>query len=69
MQSAKEKPKSKAVGCFLEHEGRFLILQRRPEEHQGEKWGLPLIPPEKLEFLQEIVFEFLKKQLTFSPIA
>ncbi|MGC9599344.1 MAG: NUDIX domain-containing protein [Minisyncoccia bacterium] len=89
MSSAGEKPKSKAVGCFLEHEGQFLILQRRPEEHQGGKWGLPaggveqgetekeavirevreetgfLIPPAKLEFLREIVFEFPEKITDF----
>lgn len=41
MLNVEEKPKIKAVGCFLEHQGRFLILHRRPEKHQGGKWGLP----------------------------
>lgn len=89
MQNFKEKPKIKVVGCFLEHEGRFLILQRCPEKHQGGKWGLPAgrvkqgetekdaiirevheetgfsIPPGKLEFLKEVVFDFPEKITDF----
>ena len=85
----RKKPRSKAAGCFLEHEGRFLIIQRNLEQAQGGKWGLPAgrvekgeteksavvrevseetgfsIPPGKIEFLQEIIFDFPEKITDF----
>lgn len=29
------------VGCLLEHDGRFVLLHRRPEKPHGGLWGLP----------------------------
>jgi 8-oxo-dGTP pyrophosphatase MutT (NUDIX family) len=29
------------VGCFLENEGKFLLLHRVKEESQGNTWGVP----------------------------
>lgn len=29
------------AGCFLETEGKFLILHRLPEKSEGGKWGIP----------------------------
>jgi 8-oxo-dGTP pyrophosphatase MutT (NUDIX family) len=29
------------VGCFLEHDGRFLLLHRHLHKASGNKWGLP----------------------------
>lgn len=34
-------PIIRTVGCFLEYEGRFLILQRQPHKNEGGMWGLP----------------------------
>jgi 8-oxo-dGTP pyrophosphatase MutT (NUDIX family) len=31
----------RTVGCFLEHDGKFLILHRHPNKSQGNTWGLP----------------------------
>ncbi|PIR03969.1 MAG: hypothetical protein COV59_02180 [Candidatus Magasanikbacteria bacterium CG11_big_fil_rev_8_21_14_0_20_39_34] len=31
----------RTVGCFLEWDGKFLILLRRPEKHEGNKWDIP----------------------------
>lgn len=31
----------KAVGCFLEHDGRFVLLKRLPGKVYGGAWGLP----------------------------
>jgi len=33
--------KLRTVGCFLEYDGRFVILLRHPEKSQGGTWGLP----------------------------
>ncbi len=29
------------VGCFIEHNGKFLLLRRHYHKASGEKWGLP----------------------------
>jgi 8-oxo-dGTP pyrophosphatase MutT (NUDIX family) len=29
------------VGCFLEYNGKFVVLLRRPEKPDGDTWGLP----------------------------
>ena len=31
----------KVVGCFIENDGKFIILHRIPGDMQGDKWGLP----------------------------
>lgn len=31
----------RVAGCFMEHDGRFLILHRWPHKSQGNRWGLP----------------------------
>ncbi len=31
----------KVVGCFLEYDGRFLILLRHSNKPAGDTWGLP----------------------------
>ncbi len=65
MQNFKEKPKKKAVGCFLEYQGRFLILQRRPEKHQGGKWGLPAGGVEQGETEKEAVIREVREETEF----
>lgn len=89
MRPVKEKPRVRIAGCFLEYEGRFLIVHRNPGGRHGGRWGLPagkveqgeteseavrrevyeetgfLIPPEKPEFLQKIVFDFPEKIIDF----
>ena len=29
------------VGCYLQYNSRFVLLQRKPEKPNGNKWGLP----------------------------
>jgi 8-oxo-dGTP diphosphatase len=29
------------VGCFIEHDGKFLLLHRHAHKANGGKWGLP----------------------------
>lgn len=29
------------VGCFIEHDGKFLLLHRHSHKANGDKWGLP----------------------------
>lgn len=42
----KDKPadfnkKFDVVGCFIEHDGKFLMLHRLPHKPNGDTWGLP----------------------------
>lgn len=34
-------PKFKVAGCFLEYQGKFLVLLRLPHKPHGNTWGLP----------------------------
>ena len=43
---SKEKPadfskRFDVVGCFIEHEGKFVLLRRHLHKANGGKWGLP----------------------------
>lgn len=61
------KPKvKKAAGCFLEHEGRFLLLQRCLEKHQGGKWGLPAGGVEQGETEKAAVIREVREETGFS---
>lgn len=31
----------RTVGCFMEWDGKFLILLRHPKKDEGNTWGLP----------------------------
>lgn len=31
----------RTAGCFLEYDGKFVILHRQPHKSQGDTWGLP----------------------------
>ena len=35
------KPKIRAAGCFLEYDGKFVILLRHENKSDGNTWGLP----------------------------
>ncbi len=34
-------PKFEAAGCFIENEGKILLLHRRIDKPHGNTWGLP----------------------------
>jgi mutator protein MutT len=34
-------PAVTVVGCYMEHEGRFVVLRRLPHKRAGDRWGLP----------------------------
>jgi mutator protein MutT len=35
------KARLRTVGCFIEHEGKFIILHRNENKTYGNEWGLP----------------------------
>lgn len=55
-------PKFEAAGCFIENEGKILLLHRRGDKPHGNTWGLPSGTIEKSEtplsaMLRELVEE------------
>lgn len=61
-------PKIEVVGCFLEHEGEFLILQRQDHKPQGGTWGLPSGKVEKDESLLNAIIRETKEETGFDLI-
>jgi 8-oxo-dGTP pyrophosphatase MutT (NUDIX family) len=33
--------KMRTAGCFMEYDGKFIILHRHPNKPDGDTWGLP----------------------------
>ena len=66
MQGTGKKSKVKVVGCFLEHDGRFLILRRSPEVNQGGEWGLPSGHVEPGETEADAVVREIREETGFS---
>lgn len=48
-------PKFEVVSCFLDHNGEFLILHRRPEKSEGDKWGIPAGKAERSETIRRAI--------------
>ncbi len=62
------------IGCFVEHDGKFLLLCRHPHKANGGKWGLPAgkmdtdesaIQAVLRETQEETGLAFLKNQSNF----
>ena len=54
--------KLRVAGCFLEYNGKFLILHRRPDKSQGDKWGLPAGKVDRGETDIQAVLRELKEE-------
>jgi 8-oxo-dGTP diphosphatase len=65
MKEIKEKPKVKVAGCFLEYDGKFLILLRRDNQHQGGRWGLPAGKVELGETEKEAIIREVREETGF----
>lgn len=59
-------PKFEVVGCFLENDGEFLILQRQDHKPQGGTWGLPSGKVEKGEDLFNAIIRETQEETGFS---
>lgn len=66
MKNMNEKPKIKAVGCFLEYEGQFLILHRSVNMNQGGKWGLPAGGVEQGENERDAIAREVREEIGIS---
>ncbi len=63
--NGEQKFKIRVAGCFLEHDGKFLILHRFSHKSQGGKWGLPAGKVEKGEADKDAVIREVAEETGF----
>ena len=64
---SKEKPvdfnkRFDIVGCFLEHDNKFLLLRRQPHKANGDVWGLPAGKREEQENIEQAVLREIEEE-------
>lgn len=64
---SKEKPpgfnkRFDIVGCFLEHDNKFLLLRRKPHKANGNAWGLPAGKKEENESIEQAVLREVEEE-------
>lgn len=52
----------RTVGCFIEYDGKFVILHRHPEKSQGDTWGLPAGKVDPGETDQEAILREIREE-------
>lgn len=50
------------VGCFVEHDGKFLILLRQDHKPQGNMWGVPAGKVEPGETIEDAIVRELAEE-------
>ena len=58
-------PKYEVVGCFVEHNGKILLLHRQDNILQGNTWGLPAGRIEPGESPEEAMVREIKEETGF----
>ena len=56
----------RVVGCFVEYDGKFIILHRRPDKSQGDTWGLPAGKVNKGESDVESIIREVKEEIGYA---
>jgi 8-oxo-dGTP diphosphatase len=54
------------VGCFIQYEGKFVLLRRHGNKTHGGKWGLPAGKVETTESLNQAVIREIKEETGLS---
>ena len=50
------------VGCFLQYNGKFVLLRRQAHKVNGDKWGLPAGKKEDGESIDQAVLREIKEE-------
>jgi len=56
------------VTCYIEHDGKFLMVQRNDDKVEGGKWGFPGGKVEKGESESEALARELKEELNLDVL-
>ncbi len=54
------------VGCYVEHDGRIVLLRRHPNKRSGDRWGLPAGKTEVGETLRQAMVRELREETGIS---
>ncbi len=57
----------RSAGCFLEFEGKFVILLRHPAKAQGGTWGLPAGKVEPDETDEDAILREIYEETGYQP--
>lgn len=55
-------PKFEVVSCFLENEGKILLLHRQNHKPQGNTWGVPAGKVDEGEEISESIIREIKEE-------
>lgn len=50
------------VGCYLEHDGKLVLLRRLPHKSAGDRWGLPAGKAEAGETPEEAMVREIREE-------
>lgn len=50
------------VGCFVEHDGKFLLLHRHAHKASGNRWGLPAGKKDEGEGIEDAVLREVREE-------
>jgi len=56
------------VGCFMLHQGKFLMLHRHPHKASGDRWGLPAGKAEPGEGFPDAMLREIKEETGFDVL-
>ena len=60
--------KLRTVGCFIEYDGKFVILHRHPEKSQGDTWGLPAGKVDAGETDQDAILREIREETGYAAL-
>lgn len=58
--------KMRTTGCFMEYNGKFLILHRHPNKVDGDTWGLPAGKVNNDETDEQTILREIKEETRYS---
>ncbi|PIR86959.1 MAG: NUDIX hydrolase [Candidatus Harrisonbacteria bacterium CG10_big_fil_rev_8_21_14_0_10_49_15] len=55
-------PKFEIVSCFVEHDGKMLLLHRHSHKSQGDRWGMPAGKKDPGETVEQAAVRELREE-------
>jgi 8-oxo-dGTP pyrophosphatase MutT (NUDIX family) len=61
--------KFEVASCFIEHEGKILLLHRQDDNPQGNTWGVPAGKRESGEEIVETIIREMREEIGYEAAA
>ena len=62
------KRKIRTTGCFMEYDGKFVILHRYPDRPDGDTWGLPAGKVDADETDEQTILREIKEETGYNAV-